>query len=111
MGIFTKAAIVGAGYYAYKHYSDKKKAQQNGEMAGPSNQQHRHISPPNYSDNYRGDNKSQYQYSDNGCGANGYPREKHEYRESRRELDYPQQNASQATFATQQNEYASGAKY
>jgi hypothetical protein len=109
MGLFSKAAIVGAGYYAYKHHQDKKKAQR-GEVdfsnQNPNPNQKRDLSPNN--NYYPNDNKSQY-----GGGNPDYYRDT---RDSRAQLDYPQHqqngNPSYSSFGTAgKQEYASGAKY
>merc|ERR1712072_1418986 len=95
MGLLSKAALVGAGYYAYKHHQNKKRAER-GEL-DMSNQ--KRDAPNDY---YPHDNKSQY-------GANAdYYRD----RDSKSQLKYPQQNGnpSYASF-DRKNEYASGAKY
>lgn len=95
MGILSKALIAGAGYYAYKHHQDKKKAQR-GEV--DFNNQQRDLNAPGAANDYYRDNKSQY-------SDNGYPRD------SKRELDYqPQGNPSYANF-DRKSEYAAGAKY
>merc|ERR1712072_346099 len=53
MGLLSKAALVGAGYYAYKHHQNKKRAER-GEL-DMSNQ--KRDAPNDY---YPHDNKSQY---------------------------------------------------
>lgn len=93
MGLLSKAAIVGAGYYAYKHHQNKKRAER-GEI-DPSQQKR---DAPN---DYYHDNKSQY-------GAN-----QDYYRDSKSQLEYPQQQNGNPSYASfdRKSEYASGAKY
>ena len=59
MGLLGKAALLGAGYYAYKHHSDKKKAQQG--MSTPNN---------NGADNHSGKRDAPLDNYNNAGGAN-----------------------------------------
>merc|ERR1711981_653940 len=64
MGLLSKAAIVGAGYYAYKHHQNKKRAER-GEI-DPSQQKR---DAPN---DYYHDNKSQLEYPQQQNGNPSY---------------------------------------
>lgn len=126
MGLFSKAALVGAGYYAYKHHQDKKKTQQRGEVdfstqtqnptQNPNQHQHQYQKrdlSPNPNNNYypnNNDNKSQH------SGGNADYYRDTITRDSRAQLEYPPQhhqngNPSYSSFGTARQEYVAGAKY